>query len=97
MILTPPSIMSSSDIPSSTVIRASEVGQWIYCHRAWWLAREGYTNQNQTELQAGIVAHEHHAQEVAQAHKLHAIAIYLFILSLLLFAATLLASHLSLI
>ena len=89
--------MFANDIPPSSIIRASEIGQWIYCHRAWWLARAGYANQNQTELQAGIVAHEKHAQEVAQADELRTQALYLLILAILLIIATLLARYLALI
>lgn len=89
--------MSPNGIPASTIIRASEIGQWIYCHRAWWLARAGYANQNQTELQAGIVAHENHALEVARVHELRTLALYLLLLGILLIIATLLASHLALI
>lgn len=89
--------MSPTDLPSPSVIRASEIGQWIYCQRAWWLNRQGYANQNQSHLEAGIVAHEQHARDVAKAHVTREIARYLLVLSFLLLIAVFLASRLSLL
>ena len=53
---------------SDQIIRASEIGEYIYCQRAWWLKRiEGYTSENVHELQLGTDHHEAHGKTVARA------------------------------
>ena len=50
------------------VIRASEIGEYVYCHRAWWLGRvQGVENANRAQLDAGIVRHRAHGQRVRRA------------------------------
>ena len=47
------------------VIRASELGQYAYCAKAWWLASvEGVPSSNVREMDAGTSAHEQHGQTV---------------------------------
>ena len=47
------------------LIRASEVGEYQYCRRAWWLrAVEGLTPDNRERLQAGSVLHSRHGRRV---------------------------------
>ena len=47
------------------VIRASELGQYAYCAKAWWLGSvEGVPSANVRELDAGASAHEQHGQTV---------------------------------
>lgn len=47
------------------VIRASELGQYLYCAKAWWLGSvEGVPSSNVRELDAGTAAHEQHGQTV---------------------------------
>jgi hypothetical protein len=51
---------------TSPVIRASEIGQYAYCRRAWWLGSVyGYTSANQRVLQAGERAHAQHGRMVS--------------------------------
>jgi len=53
------------------VIRASEVGLYVYCARAWWLGQvEGYRPVNQAALEAGEAAHQAHGRAVAGYHRL---------------------------
>lgn len=78
--------------PTSPVIRASEIGQWLYCRRAWWLARQGHENRNTAALKAGTRAHEQHARTVASAYRTRLIALALLILAILLLAAALFSS-----
>ncbi len=42
---------------SHDVISASEVGQWVYCQRAWVLSREGESNSNVGALLRGEKYH----------------------------------------
>lgn len=53
------------------VIRASEVGFYVYCARAWWLGRvEGYRPLNQAALEAGQAAHQAHGRAVVGYYRL---------------------------
>ncbi len=53
----------------TSLIRASEIGQYAYCAKAWWLSRvEGVQPSNLRQLEAGTAAHTRHgAQVVASA------------------------------
>ena len=47
------------------VIRASELGQYSFCAKAWWLGSvEGVPSANIREMDAGTSAHEQHGQAV---------------------------------
>jgi CRISPR/Cas system-associated exonuclease Cas4 (RecB family) len=49
-------------------IRASEIGEYLYCRRAWWLRRElGVSSQNIRELAVGQEYHKAHGRLVARA------------------------------
>lgn len=75
--------------PTSPVIRASEIGRWVYCERAWWLARQGYENRNVAALRSGLDAHQQHARQVAGAHRTHQLALIFLALGVLLLLAAL--------
>ncbi|MCS6847632.1 MAG: hypothetical protein RMN52_07960 [Anaerolineae bacterium] len=54
-----------SDLHQQRVIRASEIGQYAYCARAWWLSNvAGVPSANTAELQRGAAMHRHHGQAV---------------------------------
>jgi hypothetical protein len=66
------------------VIRASEVGLYTYCARAWWLAQiEGYRPVNEASLKAGEAAHKAHGRAVVGYHRLRQAAHALLGLALL--------------
>jgi CRISPR/Cas system-associated exonuclease Cas4 (RecB family) len=45
-------------------IRASEVGQYVFCSTSWWLARvQGIEPNHQERLDAGREAHAAHDRE----------------------------------
>jgi len=47
------------------VIRASELGQYSFCAKAWWLGSvEGVPSANIREMDAGTSVHEQHGQAV---------------------------------
>jgi CRISPR/Cas system-associated exonuclease Cas4 (RecB family) len=48
-------------------IRASEIGTYLYCRRAWWFQKEGAPSQNQTELAGGSAFHRQHGRQVLYA------------------------------
>ena len=56
---------------TGTVIRASELGEYAYCARAWWLGRVlGYRPANLERLAAGEVAHVRHGRKVISSRRL---------------------------
>jgi len=79
--------MSASKRHSAPIIRASEIGHWAYCQRAWWLSKEGYENRNRAALQTGLDVHEQHARQVAGAHRTQQFALIFLALGILLLLA----------
>ncbi len=51
-------------------IRASELGSYLYCHRAWWYQQQGIESENLGEMTAGSAFHLQHGQKVLTARLL---------------------------
>lgn len=47
--------------------RASEIGSFLYCRRAWWYQKQGKPSQNQSNMEAGNMFHAEHGAQVARA------------------------------
>ncbi len=62
------------------VIRASEIGSYLYCKRAWWYRKQGVESENQAELAAGTELHQQHGRKVMAAGMLQ-IAGYVLLLA----------------
>ena len=77
---------SSSNVNSSApIIRASEIGQYVFCHRAWWLGTvQGYRPVNEAELSAGTQAHLQHGRTVAGSRRWNRVGYALLLLGGLL-------------
>ncbi len=74
--------------PGTRILRASEIGQFVYCHRAWWLHRvKGVPLANVRELEAGTAGHAAHGRGVAAARALQWLALAMLVLSILALAA----------
>jgi CRISPR/Cas system-associated exonuclease Cas4 (RecB family) len=66
------------------IVRASEVGLYTYCARAWWLGQvEGHRPVNQQAMEVGEAAHQAHGRAVAGYHRLRQAAYALLGLALL--------------
>ncbi len=68
-------------------IRASEVGSYLYCARAWWYQRKGIASSNQAEMTAGSELHRQHGRQVLASGFTRALALILLLVALVLLAA----------
>lgn len=59
-------------------IRASEIGSYLYCRRAWWYRRQGMESENQAEMAAGSELHRRHGRQVLRAALLRTVGLFLF-------------------
>ncbi len=68
-----------------SLVRASDIGSWAFCHRAWWLANvRGATHQRPEVLAHGNQAHAAHGRQVRQAGRLRTAGLWLIALALIL-------------
>ena len=70
-------------------IRASEIGSYLYCQRAWWYQSQGEPSQNQVELSGGSQYHRRHGRQVFQAGLLRAAGWLLLTLAVILLSVAL--------
>ncbi len=66
------------------VIRASEVGSYLYCRRAWWYRKQGIESENQAELATGTELHRQHGRKVLAAGLLRILGLGLLLAALIL-------------
>ena len=64
----------------SRIIRASELGSFSYCHRAWMYHRQGLQSTNQNFLDSGINYHEFHSSSAKKIITLQKVALVLTVL-----------------
>lgn len=64
-------------------IRASEIGNYVYCRRAWWLREaRGLTPRSTRALEAGTQYHAAHGRDVRRARLTRTLAYSLFFLAI---------------
>jgi CRISPR/Cas system-associated exonuclease Cas4 (RecB family) len=71
----------------SPVIRASEIGSYLYCHRAWWYRKQGVESENQAELAAGTELHRQHGRKVIAAGLYRTLGLLLLLTAFILLVA----------
>ena len=77
---------------SSRVIRASEIGQYKYCARAWWLGSVmNVPSANVREMAQGEAMHKQHGQTVWWAGALRVLAVLLVVAAILALVVALLS------
>jgi len=68
------------------MIRASEVGEYVYCARAWWLRRvAGEEPEGHERRELGTLMHEAHGRGLRLSGAALAAGVALLLLGLLLF------------
>lgn len=69
------------------IIRASDIGTYLYCRRAWWYKKQGIESVNQTELAAGTQLHARHGRQVLASSITRNIGLLLLMVALVLLVA----------
>ena len=69
------------------VIRSSDIGNYLYCRRAWWYRRQGFESENQAELVSGTELHRKHGRKVLAAGLMRTLGFLLLLLALVLLVA----------
>jgi hypothetical protein len=67
-------------------IRASEIGSFLFCRRAWWYLCQGQPSENQAEMAGGTVFHAQHGRQVLAAGLLRLVGWVLLAAALILLA-----------
>jgi hypothetical protein len=65
-------------------IRASEVGLYLFCARAWWYHKQGVEFTNQAEMTAGTEIHRSHGRLVLVSGLTRILASILLLVALVL-------------
>ncbi len=74
------------------ILRASEIGEYVFCHRAWWLHQvAGIESANRAEMQAGVERHAAHGRTVQSVSMLQRVALALLALALVFAAIAILS------
>ncbi|HTX89676.1 MAG TPA: hypothetical protein VMC09_00545 [Anaerolineales bacterium] len=68
-------------------IRASEIGSYLFCARAWWYAQKGVASSNQAEMNTGTELHRQHGRRVLAAGLTRTLAVILLLVALALLVA----------
>ena len=69
------------------IIRASDIGNYLYCRRAWRYRRDGFESANQVELAAGTELHRQHGRKTISALLLRTLGMILLFAAVLLLVA----------
>jgi CRISPR/Cas system-associated exonuclease Cas4 (RecB family) len=74
------------------LIRASEIGSYLYCRRAWWYRKQGVESENQSEMATGTELHRQHGRRVIAAGLLRILGLILLLAAFVLLVAALTSS-----
>lgn len=66
------------------IIRASEIGTFLFCRRAWWYRKKEVPSENAEEMAVGTEIHRRHGRSVVAAGCLRTIAAGLLMAALVL-------------
>ncbi len=68
------------------VIRSSDIGNYLYCRRAWWYRKQGLESEKQAELAAGTELHHRHGRQVLASSLNRTLGFILLLAALVLLA-----------
>jgi len=71
------------------IIRASEIGRYLYCKRSWFYHLQGIQPANTRELNLGTELHAAHGRKVAGSLLLRWVAIIIFIVAFFIIVSSL--------
>ena len=81
---------------SKRVIRASEIGEYVFCRRAWWYHYiVGLASSNQDKMQAGTAKHVEHGKQVQWSDMLRRAAFVMLAIAVFFAVAFILLAMLS--
>jgi CRISPR/Cas system-associated exonuclease Cas4 (RecB family) len=69
------------------VIRSSDIGNYLYCRRAWWYKKQGFKSENQAELAVGTEIHRQHGRTVLASSLNRTLGMILLFAALVLLVA----------
>ena len=69
------------------VIRSSDIGNYLYCRRAWWYRKQGVESENQAELAAGTELHQKHGRQVLASNLTRTVGLILLMVALIMLVA----------
>ena len=69
------------------VTRASDIGNYLYCRRAWWYKKQGLESENKAELEAGTELHHIHGRKVLAASLTRTVGLILLLIALTMLVA----------
>jgi hypothetical protein len=64
------------------VVRSSDIGNHLYCRRAWWYRQQGFQSENQAELASGTELHRAHGRKVMASGIYRTLAFVLLLVAL---------------
>ncbi len=70
-----------------SIIRSSDIGNYLYCRRAWWYRKQGFESENQAELAAGTEIHRQHGRKVIASSLTRSLGLILLFAALILLVA----------
>lgn len=70
---------------SSSYVTASEIGEYVYCPRGWWLRVKGQSKDS-PQMIKGVISHESLLKRIDWTPRLKIIALLLVGIALMIFA-----------
>lgn len=67
-------------------IKASELGEYLYCQRAWWYRLQGIASRNVQELWQGTTDHLQHNRRLNWVLRQRSLAFILIVIAFALLA-----------
>ncbi|MEZ4707163.1 MAG: hypothetical protein R3A44_08160 [Caldilineaceae bacterium] len=66
-------------------VRASDIGMWAFCNRAWWLANvKKAPHQDPQRLMRGEAVHQQHGRQLVLSRQLYTVGLLLLAVALIL-------------